>query len=354
MDLTAWLATASDWLTGPATWMVACVIAGTAVTSYVFRRVFDNLEVRAARTLTVWDDAFLKAVRKPMRLLVWLGGISIAVDVVAAQSHTDLSDAISMVRFFMLLLVVTLFSLRFIAALEDAFVHSGSDVTTVHAIGKLLRVMVSIVALLTLLQNLGVSLGGILAFGGIGGIAVGFAARDLLANFFGGLMIYLDRPFSVGDWIRSPDRNIEGTVETIGWRLTMIRTFDQRPLYVPNSVFASIAVENPQRMWNRRIFETIGLRYDDATKVRPIVDDVRQMLLDHAEIDDRRTLIVNFDAFAPSSLDFFIYTFTRTSEWIEFHNVKQDVLLKVLDIIDAHGAEVAFPTSTLRFAHVES
>jgi MscS family membrane protein len=78
------------------------------------------------------------------------------------------------------------------------------------------------------------------------------------------------------------------------------------------------------------------------------------MLLDHAEIDDRRTLIVNFDAFAPSSLDFFIYTFTRTSEWIEFHNVKQDVLLKVLDIIDAHGAEVAFPTSTLRFAHVES
>jgi MscS family membrane protein len=71
-------------------------------------------------------------------------------------------------------------------------------------------------------------------------------------------MIYLDRPFAVGDWIRSPDRDIEGTVEDIGWRLTRIRTFDSRPLYVPNSAFTSIAVENPSRMEHRRIYETIG------------------------------------------------------------------------------------------------
>ena len=108
------------------------------------------------------------------------------------------------------------------------------------------------------------SVSGLLAFGGIGGIAVGFAAKDLLANFFGGLMIYLDRPFSVGDWIRSPDKEIEGTVEDIGWRLTRIRTFDKRPLYIPNSIFASISVENPSRMSNRRIYEKIGIRYDDC------------------------------------------------------------------------------------------
>lgn len=68
-------------------------------------------------------------------------------------------------------------------------------------------------------------------------------------------MIYFDRPFKVGDWIRSPDRQIEGTVERIGWRMTIIRTFDKRPLYVPNSVFSSIVVENPSRMLNRRIYE---------------------------------------------------------------------------------------------------
>ena len=102
------------------------------------------------------------------------------------------------------------------------------DHTTTDAISKLLRLSVIITASLVTLQTLGYSISGVLAFGGIGGIAIGFAAKDLLANFFGGLMVYLDRPFAVGDWIRSPDRNIEGTVEHIGWRQTRIRTFDKR------------------------------------------------------------------------------------------------------------------------------
>ena len=197
------------------------------------------------------------------------------------------------------------------------------------------------------LQTLGFSIGGVLAFGGIGGIAIGFAAKDLLANFFGGLTIYLDRPFSVGDWIRSPDRDIEGTVEEIGWRLTRIRTFDKRPLYLPNATFTQIAVENPSRMLNRRIFETIGIRYDDAARMRDILRDVENMLREHPEIDQEQLTMVNFNAFAASSLDFFVYTFTRTTVWAEYHRVKQDVLLRILDIIDANGAEVAFPTSTL-------
>lgn len=115
-------------------------------------------------------------------------------------------------------------------------------------------------------------------------------------------MIYLDRPFSVGDWIRSPDRNIEGTVEDIGWRLTRIRTFDQRPLYVPNAIFANISVENPSRMYNRRINETIGLRYEDIAKVPVIIERVRQYLIDHQDIEtESRTLIVNFNTYGPST-----------------------------------------------------
>ncbi|HKK16678.1 MAG TPA: mechanosensitive ion channel family protein, partial [Gammaproteobacteria bacterium] len=191
---------------------------------------------------------------------------------------------------------------------------------------------------------------GVLAFGGVGGIAVGFAARDLLANFFGGLMIYMDRPFSVGDWVRSPDREIEGTVEQIGWRLTIIRTFDKRPLYIPNSIFNTIALENPARMTNRRIFETVGIRYDDAGKMESIVSDVRKMLEQHEAIDHDKTLIVNFNEFAASSLNFFIYTFTKTTNWIEYHAIKQDVLLQVIHIIEEHGAECAFPTTTVHIA----
>ncbi|MEP1593756.1 MAG: mechanosensitive ion channel family protein, partial [Halieaceae bacterium] len=214
-----------------------------------------------------------------------------------------------------------------------------------------LRVTLWVLTSLMVLQSLGVSVSGLLAFGGIGGIAVGFAAKDLLANFFGGLGIYLDRPFTVGDWIRSPDKEVEGTVEDIGWRVTRIRTFDQRPLYVPNSVFSQIAIQNPTRMFNRRIYETIGLRYEDADKVAKIVDEVRSMLEQHDAIDLNRTLIVNFVSFGASSLDFFVYTFTRTTAWVEYHAIKQDILLKILAIIHANDADVAFPTRTL---HVEA
>jgi MscS family membrane protein len=160
-------------------------------------------------------------------------------------------------------------------------------------------------------------------------------------------MIYLDRPFAVGDWIRSPDRDIEGSVEHIGWRLTRIRTFDLRPLYVPNSTFTSIAVENPSRMTHRRISETIGIRHDDAGKMRSIVNDVKQMLMTHPDINQEQSVAVNFSQFAASSLDFFIYAFTRTKEWARYNEVKQDVLLKVLDIVESHDARIALPSSTV-------
>ena len=132
--------------------------------------------------------------------------------------------------------------------------------------------------------------------------------------------------------------------------MTRILTFDQRPLYVPNSIFATIAIENPQRMLNRRIYETIGIRYDDIGQMGAITADVRSMLENHPEIDTDQTLMVNFNAFGPSSVDFFVYTFTKTTRWVYFHEVKHEILLKISDIISSHGAEIAYPTSTLHVA----
>jgi len=159
--------------------------------------------------------------------------------------------------------------------------------------------------------------------------------------------VYLDRPFVVGEWIRSPDKQIEGTVEYIGWRHTRVRAFNKNPIYVPNALFTTIVVENPSRMSNRRIKETIGIRYQDVGKMAAIVADVKAMLQSHPEIDTGQTLIVNFTSFAESSLNFFLYTFTRTTEWVRYHEVKQDVLLRVAEIIERHGAQIAFPTRTL-------
>jgi MscS family membrane protein len=221
------------------------------------------------------------------------------------------------------------------------------DATTTEALGKVLKTVVAISAILVMMQSFGLSISGVLAFGGVGGIAVGFAAKDLLANFFGGLMIYMDRQFAVGDWIRSPDKPIEGTVEHIGWRVTRIRTFDMRPLYVPNATFTNITVENPSRMTNRRFYETFGLRYQDRNKLADITTDIKNMLLQHDAIDTGQTLMVNLNTLNQHSVDFFVYCFTKTTRWAEFHGYKQALLQAISDIVDKHGAAFAFPTQTV-------
>ena len=324
---------------------------------WIQKRVLKKLQKKLTATATFWDDALLEAMRPPLSLLIWLVGLSYAADIAGRQTDTQLFKAVGPIREVGVIVILTWFVVRFIRLAEQNIVSKKLqtdptfDRTTAAAIAKLLRISVIITGLLVVLQTLGYSISGVLAFGGISGVAVGFAAKDLLANFFGGLIIYLDRPFAVGDWIRSPDKDIEGTVEEIGWRVTRIRTFDKRPLYVPNSVFTVISVENPSRMTNRRIHETVGIRYDDAGKMEAIVKDVKAMLESHDDIDAGQTLIVNFNKFAASSLDFFVYCFTRTTEWIRYHEVKQDVMLKIIGIIEKHGAECAFPTSTVHIPH---
>ena len=338
------------WFNSPLLFSVFAVVLATVVANFLLRRLFNKLAQKALETHTVWDDALVSAIRKPASLLIWVLGIIYAAELISAGGGSLLSKIIAPSRYLAVIGLLTFFLINFISQCEAGFIKNGADITTSQAIGKLLRISIFVTSSLTVLQTLGISIAGILAFGGVGGIAVGFAAKDLLANFFGGLMLYLDRPFSVGDWVRSSDREIEGTVEKIGWRLTVIRTFEQRPMYIPNAVFANIAVENPSRMSNRRIYETIGIRYADASKMQPIIDAVREMLQHHAEIDQQRTLIVNFNSFAPSSLDFFVYTFTKTTDWVKFHGIKQDVLLTINQIIESQQAEIAFPTSTIHLA----
>ena len=339
---------------------VFVVIFIALLVNFILKGFFRRLEKRFEASKNRWDDTLLEAGRKPAGLMVWAVGMFWALDIVREHSESAIFDAIDPARRVAVIFLLTWFLVRLVHGMEQLIADpvrtdKPVDETTARAVGKLLRASAIITAALVCLQTLGFSISGVLAFGGIGGIAVGFAAKDLLANFFGAMVIYLDRPFKVGEWVRSPDKEIEGTVEEIGWRMTRIRTFDQRPLYVPNATFVSISVENPSRMRNRRIKETIGIRYDDADKMREIITDVVAMLRAHPDIEDKkRTLIVNFDSYGASSLDFFIYTFTKTTDWVKFHGIKQDVLLKVYDIIRGHGADIAFPTSTLHIASAPS
>ncbi len=349
-QITAW--------TGANSWVarVFIVVLLALALDLIQRLVLKRLSHRVQRSSNPWDDALLHALQRPLTLLIWVLGLTLAADIAGKETSATVFNIVEPVRTVGVISAIAWFLVRLISNFQENLIEKGLqqdenyDRSTVEAIGKLVRLSIVITAALVILQSLGFSISGVLAFGGVGGIAVGFAAKDLLANFFGGLMIYLDRPFFVGDWIKSPDRDIEGTVEDIGWRLTRIRSFDKRPIYVPNSTFANIAVVNPSRMTHRRIYETIGVRYDDVDRLPAIVRDVREMLLQHPEIDTSQTLMVNFNSFAPSSLDFFVYTFTKTTNWVKFHEVKQDVLFKISEIISQHGAEIAFPTSTVHVA----
>jgi MscS family membrane protein len=343
-----------NWLPGlnpELMWIVKVffIALAIALVSFISKRVLRKMAAKVRDTQNRWDDVLFKAVARPLTWVIWLEGLNIAADVIYIETQSAIFTYADSVREVGILICLTWFVLGILRGAEEEFARRSdqADKSTAEAIGKLLRLAVIITAALVILQNLGYSISGVLAMGGVGGIAVGFAAKDLLANFFGGLIIYLDRPFAVGDWIRSPDRKIEGTVESIGWRMTIIRNFQSQPMYVPNSVFTNVIVENPSRMSNRRIYETIGLRYSDLTSMDKVVADVEAMLKSHEEIDAEKTMMVNFNEFSDSSVDFFVYCFTKTTQWVKFHEVKQNVMLRIAEIIAANNAEIAFPTSTI-------
>ena len=354
-QLSSWLQPYAESLGMPLPVLFLAVLLAVGILGhFLISGLLSQFRLAADRSKTPWDDVVANAVARPGEWAMWLVLLYLSLGLVGTAD--DLRHWLRQAADTGLVLLLGWVLHRGISGVEAELLgeHRGprdsDDRATISATARLLRICLWIAISLMILQSVGISVTGLLAFGGIGGIAVGFAARDLLANFLGGLSIYLDRPFTVGDWIRSPDREIEGTVEHIGWRMTRIRTFDQRPLYVPNAIFASVALENPSRMRNRRIYETLGIRYADVSCMEGIVADVRSMLQQHEAIDTERTLIVNFVACGPSSLDFFVYTFTKTTNWVEYHGIKQDVLLRILAIVEGHGAEVAFPTQTL---HVE-
>ncbi|MGO1298108.1 MAG: mechanosensitive ion channel family protein [Vibrio sp.] len=314
----------------------------------LWRFIYARLVSISEKTSTYWDDLALRALKTPISTLIWCWPATISIGMILEEHDDSHFDWIPTLKPLMLIAIVIWVLVRLVTEIEHQCLQNRRyDETTVQAVAKVARLFFVTIGLLSFMQAFGLSLSGLLTFGGVGGLIVGLAAKDLLSNFFGGMMIYFDRPFKVGEWIRSPEREIEGTVERIGGRMTVIRTFDKRPLYVPNSVFSNIVVETPSRMLNRRIYETIGLRYQDSDKIPTIIDQVKEMLQEHDEIDSNQTMIVNFDSFGPSSLNFFVYTFTKTVNWNRYHEVKQDVLLKVIDIIHDNEADIAFPTRTL-------
>ncbi|SMN10874.1 Small-conductance mechanosensitive channel [uncultured Candidatus Thioglobus sp.] len=318
------------------------------IVSFSLKFILTQLAKQAKKTSSQLDDYLIKSVSAPLKTLVWFAWIYFSINLLKAQNESliQVVEYIDIVPIFIIVWGV----LRLISGVESYMLERSAGVSkdSIRLITRLIKLLITLSVVLGIAQYVGFSISGLLTFGGVGGIVMGFAAKDMLANVFGGLMIQMDKPFSTGDWIRSSQ--FEGVVEKIGWRMTRIRTFSKNPVYIPNSIFASIPIETPSRMTNRRITEVIGIRYDDIAKIPVIINEVEAMLQTHKEIDQSQALRVYFNYFNASSVDFNIYAFTKTIGKNEYQRVKQQILLNIAEIIANNKAEIAFPTQTL---HIE-
>jgi MscS family membrane protein len=309
--------------------------------------ILKQIKKHSSSTKTQIDDHLISAISAPLKLLIWYGWLYFSL----LELTSEIPPLSQIVSYIVIapVFILTWGILRLISNTETYMLEKeGSvDKDSVRLFTRLIKILFVFAIILGIAQFYGYAISSILTLGGVGGIVVGFAAKDMLANIFGGLMIQMDKPFSTGDWIRTTDKSIEGVVEKIGWRMTRIRTFNKNPVYVPNGIFATIPIETPSRMTNRQIYEVIGIRYDDIAQMESIIEKVQELLAKSKNIDHKEPCRVYFDLFNASSLDFVIWAFSSSTDATEFKTFKGKLLLDIAQVISDHGAEIAYPTQTL-------
>ena len=288
---------------------------------------------------------------KPIKILIWILVLSyISIIFVEkfklkdALKYVKLARNVALILDFTYLIIKWKKDLQIIAAKKFS---QKVDKSSIELIGKILSIIISFISILIILQVIGLDIMPLVAFGGVGAAAIGFAAKDVLANFFGGFMIYLTRPFTQGDFIEVPAKNILGSVEKIGWYNTSIRELDKVPVYVPNSVFSTLIIKNKSRKTHRRLEEDVAVRYQDFSKIENIIKTLRSFLEKHPKIDKKETLSIYFTTFADFSLIVQIKAYTIVIDYKEFMDLKQELLFKVKQVLSENNADIPFPTTTI-------
>lgn len=331
------------------TWEVSLIVAvllllraGVAST---LRWIHNRLNAtRGLKSNIPYEASVFECMQRPLEFLsLFTVGTSLADAVSRPLAASGLVRHIRTLRELGIIIAATWFLLRWIDRIRSRFaVDKRIDKAQVDATSRIATVVTFLASLLISLDTIGINVQTVLAFGGIGGVAIGFAGREIISNFFGGFMIYITRPFSVGEWIRSiEEAELNGTVEDIGWYHTRVRTWDKRPLYIPNSRFSTLIVENGSRMDNRRILHTLHLRHEDMPVVPTIVAAMEQLLMTHQELDPRQHRLAYVDSFGDYSVKIWLSCYTKSVFLYDYRRVQQDVLIKCHNIIRANGAKLA-------------
>ncbi|WP_353893209.1 mechanosensitive ion channel family protein [Proteinivorax hydrogeniformans] len=316
--------------------------------AYIFPYIVNITE----KTNTSADTKIITAFKNPVKRIILTLGIYMAITSIPFIGENYQELLLRLYRSLVIAFIASGFynladtSSSFFEKIKTKF-KIELDQILIPFLSKALRVVIIAISISIIAQEWGYDVNGFVAGLGIGGLAFALAAQDSLANIFGGVVIIMDKPFSIDDWIKTP--SVEGVVEDITFRSTKVRTFAQALVTVPNSVLANEAVTNWTKMGRRQITFKLGVTYTTPKeKLNKCVVLIRQMLKSHPEVHPE-TIFVNFDGFNNSSLDIFLYFFTNTTDWGEFLAVKEDVNFKVMEILEKENVSVAFPSRSVYF-----
>ncbi len=319
----------------------------------VFRKAFTIyilkfFKILTKKTKTDIDDKIFKAIKDPLKFLFIVGGVYFFLFFLEIKGEV-------LYHILKALLIFDIFWALFnvINAFEDKVYHligkyGRASREMASFIIKITKVLIVSLGIIALLQEFGINVTGFLASLGLGGLAFALAAKDTAANIFGGIAILTDHIFKIGEWVKVGDA--EGVVEDIGMRTTKIRAFDKRLIIVPNSIIANSNVENFSRREKRRVVMRIGLTYNTSIDViKEVIEEIRNMLLNHPEIAKDESLLIYFDEYEDSSLSIFCYFFTNTAVWKEYLRIKEDINFKIKEIIEKYPTDFAFPSNSIYF-----
>ncbi len=299
------------------------------------------------KTATDIDDKILKILKGPIKFSFIIAGFyffAVILDINSIILYHIIKSLVTIAIFWILFGIVNVFD-NFIYDFSKKF---GRDLY--KEIGnfliKSIKAFVLVVGIVAILQDWGINVSAFIASLGIGGLAFALAAKDTAANLFGGLTILADQSLKIGDWVKVG--SVEGTVEDIGLRTTKIRTFEKSLIVMPNQTIANSPIENYSRRGQRRIKLRIGVTYDTPREtLQKIVKDITDMLRNHPKIAQEQTLLVRFDEFGDSALGIFIYTFVSSAVWSEYLEAKEDIYLKIMQIVENNNAQFAFPSQSI-------
>ena len=294
------------------------------------------------------DSGFFQALERPLKSFILFLGLYIALTVLPLPPPWQLYLTV----FFRILIVVfaawALYNLAEGRLIRSIGRRMGFDTLLTGFLIKAIKVIVTALAVIIIVQQLGYDINGFIAGLGLGGLAVALAAKDALANIFAGIVIIADKPFSVGDWIATPE--VEGTVEQVSFRSTKIRTFAQALVTVPNAVLAGEAVTNWSRMGKRRVnFDLKVALFTPREKLERTVRRMREMLRAEPSVHPE-TILVHWESFGESSLEITLYFFTKTTVYGEYLTVKEAINFKIKEILEEEGVELALPARGIHFS----